>query len=71
MNRACYRLVAVWIFASLVSVSTAHAQATASLRGTITDPSGAVVVNAKVELLQNGAVVTSSTTNAEGISFLS
>jgi len=45
-----YRLIAVCIFASLISVSTAHSQATASLRGTISDPTGAVIPDATVTL---------------------
>ena len=45
-----YRLVAVCIFASLIWVSAAHSQATASLRGTITDPTGAVIPDATVTL---------------------
>jgi hypothetical protein len=68
MNRACYRLVAVWIFASLVSVSTAHAQATASLRGTITDPSGAVIPGATITIKssENGSArKTASDINGE------
>ena len=50
MSRACYRLVAVCIFASLISVSSAHAQATASLRGTVADPTGAVIPGAMVTI---------------------
>src|ERR1700745_4185371 len=41
MSRAL-KSVAVLIFASVISTSIAHSQATASLRGTISDPSGAV-----------------------------
>src|SRR5215468_8497738 len=55
--------VAVLIFALVISASVAHSQATASLRGTITDPSGAVIPDATVTLksAENGSSRKSAT----------
>jgi len=44
------RAAATFVFATLLSISSAHAQATASLRGTVTDPSGAVIPDATVTI---------------------
>jgi len=61
------QLKGIWLYlACFVWAIGASAANTPSIQGTVTDPSGAVVIDAKVELLQNGIVVTSSTTNAEG-----
>src|SRR5499427_10130654 len=49
MSRAL-KSVAVLIFATVISTSIAQSQATASLRGTISDPSGAVIPDATVTL---------------------
>jgi Carboxypeptidase regulatory-like domain len=67
-----YRLVAVCIFASLISVSTAHSQATASLRGTVTDPTGAVIPDATVTLRssENGSSRKTDTDISGEYSFL-
>src|SRR5215472_8501895 len=56
MSRAL-KSVAVLIFASVISTCIAQSQATASLRGTITDPSGAVIPDATVTLksAENGS----------------
>lgn len=56
MGRAL-KSFAVLIFATVISTSIAHSQATASLRGTITDPSGAVIPDATVSLksAENGS----------------
>ncbi|MEQ1870568.1 MAG: TonB-dependent receptor [Vicinamibacterales bacterium] len=51
---------------SLFLLSTAHAADTASLRGTVVDPLGAVVVGARVEALRDGAAVRETTTGADG-----
>ena len=51
------RCLAALAFATLIAVSTAHSQATASLRGTVTDPTGAVIPEASVTIksLENGS----------------
>jgi len=51
------RSVAAVVFAILIAISTAHSQATASLRGTVTDPTGAVIPEATVTIksLENGS----------------
>src|SRR5215831_19367650 len=56
MSRAL-KSVAVLIFASVISTCIAHSQSTASLRGTITDPSGAVIPDAMVTVksAENGS----------------
>jgi len=45
-----FRCLAALAFATLIAVSTAHSQATASLRGTVTDPTGAVIPEASVTI---------------------
>ncbi len=58
MSRALYlKSVAVYLFASVISISLAHSQATTSLRGTVTDPSGAVIPEATVTIksFENGS----------------
>ncbi len=54
--------------ASLIFAFTAiaHAAPISAIRGTVSDPSGAVIPNAKVELLENGVPVASVTTDAKG-----
>ena len=49
--------VAVFAFATLIAIPNAHSQATASLRGIVTDPSGAVIPEAAVTIksLENGS----------------
>jgi Carboxypeptidase regulatory-like domain len=44
------KLIAIAMFMALVGMAGAHAQATASLRGTIADPSGAVIPGATVTI---------------------
>jgi len=53
----CLKSIAVFLFASVISISTAHSQATTSLRGTVTDPTGAVIPDATVTIknFENGS----------------
>ncbi|MGH9160042.1 MAG: TonB-dependent receptor, partial [Vicinamibacteraceae bacterium] len=44
-----------------------HAQSTGGIRGTVSDPLDAPIPGVSVSLLRDGAVVTTSTTNAEGV----
>lgn len=58
MSRAlCLKTIAVFLFASVISISVAHSQATTSLRGTVTDPTGAVIPEATVTIksFENGS----------------
>ena len=58
MSRAlCLRSVAVFLFASVIAISVAHSQATTSLRGTVADPTGAVIPEATVTIknFENGS----------------
>ena len=54
--------------ASLIFAFTAiaHAEPFPAIRGTVSDPSGAVIQNANVELLDNGVPLASATTDANG-----
>lgn len=53
---------------SVLTAARAHAQYKASLRGTVTDPSGAVIPGAKVSLLDRSTnYVLSTTTNGSGV----
>jgi iron complex outermembrane receptor protein/vitamin B12 transporter len=54
--------------ASLIFAFTAiaHAAPISAIRGTVSDPSGAVIPNAKVELLENGVPVASVATDGKG-----
>lgn len=65
MFRSSFRLL--WT-CSLVLAFTAftHAAPLSGLHGTVFDPSGAAIANAKVELLENGVPVASATTDAKG-----
>lgn len=64
MSRAlCLKSVAVFVFASVISISVAHSQATTSLRGTVADPTGAVIPEATVTIksFENGSSRKTST----------
>src|ERR1700735_5367230 len=50
----------------LLSVMLASAAESGSLRGTVTDPLGAVIVSATVELLDGASVVATTTSDAAG-----
>jgi iron complex outermembrane receptor protein/vitamin B12 transporter len=54
--------------ASLIFVFTviAHAAPVPEIRGTVSDPSGAVIQDAKVELIENGVPLASAATDANG-----
>src|ERR1017187_10535918 len=61
-SRLClFRWTASLIFAF---TAIAHASPVSAIRGTVSDPSGAVIPNAKVELLENGAPLVSAATDA-------
>jgi outer membrane receptor protein involved in Fe transport len=59
--------IAIILSCSLMSVSAMHAQAsyTAQLRGTITDPTGAVIPNAEVTATNSSTNISSSTRSNE------
>ena len=62
------RCLAALVFVTFVAISSAHSQATASLRGIVTDPTGAVIPEATVTIksLENGSSrKTSSDSNGE------
>jgi vitamin B12 transporter len=51
---------------AFIAFSTRAAAASGSIHGTVTDPLGAVVAGAQVELLREGKPVAAATTDAEG-----
>jgi len=57
------RWAAILIFAF---TAIAHAAPSSAIRGVVSDPSGAVIPNAKVELLENGVALVSTSTDAHG-----
>lgn len=57
---------AVLFFFISFLLSSAFAQTTGSLRGRVTDPSGAVVQNASVTAVASGGAKSTATTNAQG-----
>ena len=59
------RLTSSFVFTIAVT-AIALAAPIANIRGTISDPSGAVIANAKVELLENGVAESSVATDAKG-----
>ena len=65
MFRSSFRLL--WTCSFVLAFSTFTLAAPVSnLHGTVFDPSGALIANAKVELLENGVPVASTTTDAKG-----
>ncbi len=62
-----YSLVITFLSAALAASAWAQsAPATATLRGTVLDPSGAVIANAKVAAAQSGGPARTTTTNSNG-----
>jgi vitamin B12 transporter len=57
------RLVQICFFLPLSIATIAHA---AQIRGAVTDSLGAVIANAKVELLENGRIVSATDSDQEG-----
>jgi hypothetical protein len=66
------RSVAVFLFGACIAISVAHSQATASLRGTVADPTGAVIPEATVTIknYENGSFRKTSTDINGEYSFL-
>lgn len=65
LQTACGLLIAGIVF---VTSATAHAQFRASIQGTVTDPTGAVIPNAQVILKDNATNATqTATSNASGV----
>jgi iron complex outermembrane receptor protein/vitamin B12 transporter len=56
-----------WTASLILAITViAHAAPISAIRGTVSDPSGAAIPNAQVELLENGALVASTTTDGKG-----
>src|SRR5579863_6274530 len=66
------KLIAIALFISLFGTVGAYSQATASLRGTVSDPTGAVIPGATVTIksADNGAIRKSATDPNGDYSFL-
>jgi len=68
MNATTLRCLVIWVFALLCSSSALGQTVTGSITGMIKDPSGAVVVGAKVTAQNTGTgVQTVAETNANGV----
>ena len=66
--RATLRACATFLVVPLLLVPAAHGQFSASLRGTVTDPSGAVIPGATVTLINKDTNQTrSSTSDSKGL----
>ena len=69
---SCFSKQVLLLLSLLLSSISAHAQSTSSLRGTVTDPSGAVIPDAVVTIssAENGAIRRNSTDANGEYSFL-
>lgn len=56
-----YCLVHLFVFAFTLAANAA------TIRGTVSDPTGAVLPNAKIELVENGITVATATTDSHGL----
>src|SRR5947209_509631 len=73
MHRAlAYRFLVITMVVASLGVPSAHSQATASLRGTVMDPTGAVIPGAAVIIrsTENGALRRAETNTDGEYSFL-
>lgn len=66
MNLSHTRLAAASLLALALISFTAFAADKSNLYGTVSDPLGALIVGAKVELLQEGRTITTATTDSAG-----
>jgi iron complex outermembrane receptor protein/vitamin B12 transporter len=65
LNLCLFRRTTSFVFV-IAFTAIALAQPIVNIRGTVSDPSGAVIANAKVELLEHGVPVASVATDAMG-----
>ena len=65
-SRGIVWIACLFVFSTLLSAVPATAAEQGSLRGTVTDPLGAIVAGAKVELLNGTTIVRTTTTDGAG-----